>query len=180
MNFETLTETIDPQNVLVKLFSHKLISLEEMKEIEQIQIQSGKKQACEEMMYLLLKEWRNESYNIFLEVLNRCNYEECTVQLQSNPLLYPALCLLLSSPQFLPSILIKCSHNYNSLFMMHVSDFAQNHMKQKVKEWVQHLQMRELKASIKVTAPMQYGSRVLRFINEVGSVAMTYKDLAAA
>lgn len=106
VNFELLTETVDPQNVLVKSFSHKLISLEEMKEIERIQLQSGRKKSCEVMIYLLLKEWRSESYNRFLEVLNSCNYEECAVQLQSNliatvTLFYLALCFLFSSPSFL-------------------------------------------------------------------------------
>ena len=111
VNSELLTKTIDPKDVLMAMFSHKLISLEEMDEIEKIQSESGKKRACEKMIYFFLKKWRSESYNMFLEVLKSCNYEECTVQLQSNPIAYHAMCLFVFSPQSLSLIPIKL---YNS------------------------------------------------------------------
>lgn len=120
VNSGLLTETVDPKNVLMKLFSHKLISLEEMEEIKKIQAQSGKKEACEEMICFLLKEWKSETYNIFLEVLNSCDYEECTAQLQSNPITNTILPPSVSAP-ILPSIFP--SYSVLSLlvsFIMHV------------------------------------------------------------
>ena len=68
----------------MSMFSHKLISLVEMDEIKRIQDQSGQKHACEELICLLLRRWRSETYNQFLEVLTSCSYEECRAQLQSN------------------------------------------------------------------------------------------------
>ena len=59
-NYELLTKSIDPQDVLRSLFGHKLISLEQKEKIKSIRQQNGKEDACEEMLDILLKNWKRE------------------------------------------------------------------------------------------------------------------------
>ena len=83
-NYELLTESIDPQDVLRSMFGHKLISLEQKKMIKSIQQQRGKEDACEEMLDILLNNWKSRTCERLIQVLEKSNYKECAAQLQSN------------------------------------------------------------------------------------------------
>jgi len=84
VNYELLTKSIDPQDVLRSMFSHQLISLEQKKEIRSMQKQRGKEDACEEMLDILLNNWKRGTCERLIQVLEKSNYKECAVQLQSN------------------------------------------------------------------------------------------------
>ena len=84
VNYELLNKSIDPQDVLGSMFAHKLISFEEKLRIKRIQEQSGKKSACEEMLDTLFKNWKRGNCEIFIQVLESCDYKVCAAQIQSN------------------------------------------------------------------------------------------------
>ena len=88
VNYELLSERIDPQDVLGSMFAHKLISFEEKKKIKSIQQQSGKRSACEEMLDTLFNNWKKGTCERFIQVLESCDYKDCAAQLQSNALPY--------------------------------------------------------------------------------------------
>ena len=84
VNYEPLTKTVDPEDVLGSMFSCTLISFDEKERISGIQDEKGKKRACQKMLDILLKSWKRGYYEKFIQVLKDCNYEECAAQLQSN------------------------------------------------------------------------------------------------
>ena len=87
VNYELLTKHLDPQDVLRSMFSHKLISLKEKRKIASRQEQSGRRHACEEMLDILLNNWKTGTYERFIQVLEKSNYKECAAQLQSNKII---------------------------------------------------------------------------------------------
>ena len=84
VNYELLTKSIDPQDVLGSMFSHKLISFRQKEKIKNIQQQRGKGNACEEMLDILFKSWKSGTCERLIQVLEKSNYKECAAQLQSN------------------------------------------------------------------------------------------------
>ena len=84
VNYEPLTKSVDPEDVLGSMFSCKLISFEEKERISSVQDERGKRRACQKMLDTLLKSWKRGYYERFIQVLKDCNYEECAAQLQSN------------------------------------------------------------------------------------------------
>ena len=88
VNYELLSEKIDPRDVLKSMFANKLISLEQKKKIKSIQQQKGKGDACEEMLDTLLYNWKKGTCERFIQVLDSCDYKDCAAELQSNALPY--------------------------------------------------------------------------------------------
>jgi len=84
VNYELLTKSIDPQDVLRSMFSHKLISFGQKEKIKNTQQQRGKEDACEEMLDILFKSWKRGTCERLIQVLEKSNYKECAAQLQSN------------------------------------------------------------------------------------------------
>ena len=84
VNYEPLTKSIDPEDVLGSMFSCKLISFEEKDRISSVQDERGKRRACQKMLDTLLRSWKRGYYERFIQVLKDCNYKECAAQLQSN------------------------------------------------------------------------------------------------
>ena len=99
VNYELLTERVDPQDVLKSMFAHELISFEQKKKIKSIQQQKGRGDACEEMLDALFNNWKKGTCERFIQVLGSCDYKDCAANLQSNVLpnlynKYVAICWL--------------------------------------------------------------------------------------
>ena len=93
VNYELLTKSIDPEDVLGSMFAHKLISFEEKKRIKRKQEQSGKRSACEEVLDTLFNNWKKGTCERFIQVLDSCDYKDCAAQLQSNAPQYKLICV---------------------------------------------------------------------------------------
>ena len=115
VNYELLTTTIDPQDVLGSMFSCKLTSFEEKERILTTQDERGKRRACEKMVDMLLKSWKKGTCERFIQVLERCDYKECAESLQSN------LILVTLNIRLVDTLCIQSIHAANELLMLRLS-----------------------------------------------------------
>ena len=80
MNYELLTGTVDPCIVQTQLFCCDLLTIEDLVDIHEVYEESGRKCACEKMIALLFRTWRDDSLDQFIQVLDDCGYKECANQ----------------------------------------------------------------------------------------------------
>ena len=79
-NYELLAKTLDPFEDKFQLLFYDLLTMDDLVEVQDAQ-EMGKKCACEKMLSLLLKSWKSDSFEKFLQVLYNCGYKECARQI---------------------------------------------------------------------------------------------------
>ena len=81
INYELLTRRVDPYNVQTQLFCCDLLTIDDLVDIHEVYEESGKECACEKMIALLLRAWKTNYLDQFIQVLDDCGYKECAKQL---------------------------------------------------------------------------------------------------
>lgn len=83
VNYELLSGALDPCEVKYQLLYCNLLTMDDLVKIQDAQ-EIGRKHACEKMIALLLKSWKGDCLDKFLQVLDHCGYNECALKLQGN------------------------------------------------------------------------------------------------
>ena len=78
MNYELLTGTVDPYDVQPQLLCCDLLTIDDLIDIHEVHEESGRKVACEKMIALLHRTWKEDSLDQFIQVLDDCGYKEYT------------------------------------------------------------------------------------------------------
>ena len=77
MNYELLTGKVDTNDVQTQLFCCDLLTLDDLTDIYVVYEESGRKCACEKMIALMVRTWKEDSLDQFIQVLDDCGYKEC-------------------------------------------------------------------------------------------------------